>query len=117
MLYFYLYCNIKYYLCSSKSYLKPCQFSMMELFFSRAITYFRKKAQLHMLERVLNTPQQLHLFHALYLKKGKGKLDQYQSVQFFLSKYPYVKHTYPCFPTNLLKNKPISNKFTYQKRL
>ena len=45
-----------------------------------------------MLERVLNTPLQLHLFNALYWKTHQGKLDQYQPVQWFLSKYPYVKH-------------------------
>ena len=69
-----------------------------------------------MLERVLNTPQQLHLFHALYLKKGKGELDQYQSVQFFLSKYPYVKHIPDSLQT-FLKVNQFQNKFTCQKRL
>ena len=49
-------------------------------------------AQLYMFKRVLHTPLQLYLFHALPLKKREGKLYQYQSVQRFFSEYTYVKH-------------------------
>ena len=45
-----------------------------------------------MLERVLNTPLQLYLFHELQLKKPEDKPYQYQSVQRFFSKYTYVKY-------------------------
>ena len=47
--------NIKCFLCSCKTYLEPCQLSMMG-FCSYAVKYFRKKAQSCMFERVLNTP-------------------------------------------------------------
>ena len=49
-------------------------------------------AQSYMFKRVLNTPLQLYLFHAISLKKREGKPYQYQSAQRFFSEYAYVKH-------------------------
>ena len=49
-------------------------------------------AQSYMFKRVLNTPLQLYLFHAISLKKCEGKPYQYQSAQRFFSECAYVKH-------------------------
>ena len=48
--------------------LEPCQLSMMELIFElkgKRRTYFCKKSQSYMFERVLNAALQLYLFHTL----------------------------------------------------
>ena len=47
-----------------------------------------------MFERVLNTSLQLHLFHALFIKKREDKPHQYQSIQRFFSEYT-LRETYP----------------------
>ena len=47
-----------------------------------------------MFERVLNTPLQLYLLHALLLKKREDKPDQYQSVQIFFGENT-LRETYP----------------------
>ena len=47
-----------------------------------------------MFERVLNTPLQLYLFHALLLKKREDKPYQYQSVQILFSENT-LRETYP----------------------
>ena len=47
-----------------------------------------------MFERVLNTPLQLCLFHALLLKKREDKPYQHQSVQIFFSENT-LRETYP----------------------
>ena len=60
-------------------------------------------AQSYMFKRVLHTPLQLYLFHAMPLKKREGKPYQYQSVQRFFSEYTYVKHI-PDYISH--KNKP-----------
>ena len=49
-----------------------------------------------MFERVLNTPLQLYLFHALQLKKCEDKAYQYQSVQRFKDfQGIHLRETYP----------------------
>ena len=67
-----------------------------------------------MFERVLNTPLQLYLFHALLLKKCEDK--PYQSVQIFFSEKT-LRETYPRFPATLTKTNEFENIFTYQKFL
>ena len=64
---------------------------MMEIFIKPS-TIFAKIAQSYIFKRVLNTPLQLYLFHALSLKKHEDKPYQYQYVQRFFSEYTYVKH-------------------------
>ena len=61
-------------------------------FFYYIVYYFDKKAQSYLLKRVPNIPPQLHLFHALSLKKHEHKPYQYQPLQRFFSEYIYEKH-------------------------
>ena len=75
MVYCHLYCNIKYYLWSSETYLEPYQKPMMKLSWKwkrakiaqgwKLLTVVRKEAPSEMFERVLHMPQSC-IFFMLY---------------------------------------------------
>ena len=67
-----------------------------------------------MFERVLNTPLQLYVFHALLLKNVKISRTNTNLFKYFSAKTLYVKH----IPDSLQHlQKQTENIFTYQKLL
>ena len=95
MVYCHLYCNIKYYLWSSETYLEPYQKSMMKLLWKwkrakiaqgwKLLTVVRKEAPSDMFERVLHMPQSciffmLHKWNNMMISNSKNLLKGFSRI-------------------------------------